>query len=165
MDDVVTDLRTRVASSDDCGTRGVIEDRLALLIDYRLAGMDEARFEKLLSTLRAGRSPARLRDETPESIGGELTRRWQAYAAETALMQGTEKWTVRETRDERSSVGQELAMAVDGVSASRGGRNAVAMILHVTQANEDHRSAIFEGPSRDVDVAVRNTTSRTPRGH
>jgi hypothetical protein len=80
MEEVVADLRQRLALLADCGDRRAIEDGIALLTDYRLSGMDEACFEKLLSTLRSGRSPVGLAVLKPQAIGGELQRRWQAYS-------------------------------------------------------------------------------------
>ena len=88
MNDVAADLRQRLALLPDCGDRRAIEDGIALLTDYRLAGMDELRFEKLLSMLRAGRSPVGLGVLKPESIGDDLTRRWQAYLATAAVPVG-----------------------------------------------------------------------------
>ena len=85
MDEVVTDLRRRLALLGDCGDRRAIEDGIALLTGYRLGGMDEACFEKLLSTLRAGRSPLGLAVLKPQAIAGELTRRWQEYVAGAAV--------------------------------------------------------------------------------
>ena len=80
MDEVVTDLRRRLALLADGGDRRAIEDGIALLTDQRLCGMDESRFETLLSMLRAGRSPAG-HVSKPELLAGELTRRWQSYGA------------------------------------------------------------------------------------
>lgn len=85
MDEVVTDLRRRLALLGDCGDRRAIEDGIALLTGYRLRGIDEARFEKLLSTLCAGRTPAGLTVLKPQAIGGELTRRWQEHRAGAAV--------------------------------------------------------------------------------
>jgi hypothetical protein len=80
MDEVVADFRRRLALLDDGGDRRAIEESIALLTDYRLAGMDGACFERLLETLRAGRSPVALRALKPQAIAGELARRWDAYA-------------------------------------------------------------------------------------
>jgi hypothetical protein len=80
MDEVVADFRRRLALLDDGGDRRAIEDSIALLTDYRPAGMDAACFEKLLGTLRAGRSPVALRILKPQAIAGELARRWETYA-------------------------------------------------------------------------------------
>lgn len=79
MDEVVTDFRRRLALLSDGGGRRAIEDGIALLTDYRLSGMDAACFEKLLSTLRAGRSPVGLFVLKPETIADELAGRWQRY--------------------------------------------------------------------------------------
>jgi hypothetical protein len=85
MDEVVTDLRRRLALLGDGGDRRAIEDGIALLTDYRLCGMDAQRFEVLLATLRAGRSPVGLTVLKPEVIGAELARRWQEYGAGAAV--------------------------------------------------------------------------------
>jgi hypothetical protein len=85
VDEVVADLKRRVALLGDCGDRRAIEDGVALLTTCRRGGIDEARFEKLLSTLRAGRSPAGLAVLKPSAIGGELTRRWQEHLAGVAV--------------------------------------------------------------------------------
>jgi len=79
MDEVVTDMRRRLALLDDDGDRRAVEDGIALLTDYRLSGMDESLFEKLLATLGAGRSPVGLSVLKPEMIGAELARRWQTF--------------------------------------------------------------------------------------
>lgn len=84
MDEVVTDMRCRLALLDDDGDRRAVEDGIALLTDYRLSGMDEPRFEKLLATLSAGRSPVGLSVLKPEMIGADLARRWAAQAAPRA---------------------------------------------------------------------------------
>lgn len=81
MEEVVGDLRRRLALLPDSGDRRAIEDGIALLTDYRLSDMDEERLEKLLATLRAGRSPVGLSVLKPETIAGELARRWEVYAA------------------------------------------------------------------------------------
>lgn len=88
MDEVVADLRCRVGLLADNGDRRAIEDGIALLTDYRLTGMDEARLEKLLAMLRAGRSPVGLAVLKPERIGEELARRWAIYASEAAIPAG-----------------------------------------------------------------------------
>jgi len=80
MDEVVADYRRRLALLDDGGDRRAIEDSIALLTDYRLAGMDAGCFERLLGTLRAGRSPVAMRVLKPQTIAGDLARRWEAYA-------------------------------------------------------------------------------------
>ncbi len=79
MDEVVADYRRRLALLADNGDRRAIEDGIALLTDYRLSGMDEACFEKLLSRLRSGRSPVGLAVLRPEMIARELAQRWSAY--------------------------------------------------------------------------------------
>jgi hypothetical protein len=85
MDEVVTGFRRRLALLPDGGERRAIEDGIALLTRCLAGGMDEARLEMLLSTLRAGRSPAGLAVLKPEAIARELTRRWQEYQAGVAL--------------------------------------------------------------------------------
>ena len=85
MDEVVADLRERLALLNDGGDRRAIEDGIALLTDYRLSGMDAACFEKLLSTLRAGRSPVGLSVLKPEVLAGQLERRWMAYQEGAAV--------------------------------------------------------------------------------
>lgn len=82
MDEVVTDMRRRLGLLGDSGDRRAVEDGIALLTDYRLGDMDAACFERLLDTLRAGRSPVGLSVLKPESIGEELARRWESYVAE-----------------------------------------------------------------------------------
>lgn len=85
MDEVVTDLRRRLALLGDGGDRRAIEDGIALLTRYRLSGTDAQCFETLLSTLHAGRSPAGLAVLKPEIIGAELARRWQEYREGAAV--------------------------------------------------------------------------------
>jgi hypothetical protein len=80
MDETARELRGRLALLGDGGERRAIEDGIALLTDYRLSGMDVTLFERLLATLRAGRSPVGLSVLKPEAIAGELARRWTAYA-------------------------------------------------------------------------------------
>jgi hypothetical protein len=84
MDEVVAEYRRRLALLGDNGDRRAVEDGIALLTDYRLSDMDGERFEKLLSMLRAGRSPVGLTVLRPEAIGEELARRWAAYGARAA---------------------------------------------------------------------------------
>ena len=84
MDEVVTGFRRRLALLPDGGDRRAIEDGIALLTSCLRDGMDEARFEMLLSMLRAGRSPAGLAVLKPDVIARELTRYWQEYQAATA---------------------------------------------------------------------------------
>jgi hypothetical protein len=85
MDEVVTDYRRRLGLLADCGDRRAIEDGIALLTDYRLAGMGEAQFEKLLSMLRSGRSPVGLAVLKPQAIGADLSRRWAEYRSEALV--------------------------------------------------------------------------------
>jgi hypothetical protein len=85
MEEVVTDMRRRLALLDDDGDRRSVEDGIALLTDYRLSNMDETLFEKLLATLRAGRSPVGLSVLKPEAIGAELARRWQSFTQGGAI--------------------------------------------------------------------------------
>ncbi|MEX2226949.1 MAG: hypothetical protein WEB52_10920 [Dehalococcoidia bacterium] len=85
MEEVVGDMRKRLALLDDDGDRRSIEDGIALLTDYRLSNMDETVFERLLVTLRAGRSPVGLSVLKPEAIGAELARRWQAFTQGGAI--------------------------------------------------------------------------------
>jgi hypothetical protein len=85
LEEVVTDLRRRLLLLGDGGDRRAIEDAIALLTDYRLGGMDAARFETLLSSLRAGRSPVGVTVLKPEVIAAELARRWQEYGAGVAV--------------------------------------------------------------------------------
>jgi hypothetical protein len=79
MDELVTDLRGRLRLLGDTGDRRALEETVALLTDYRLSGMDEARFARLLATLRAGRSPVRLTVLTPQTLARALTRSWRQY--------------------------------------------------------------------------------------
>ena len=81
IDDVVSDLRKRLALLADGGERRAVEDSIALLTDYRLSGMDETLFERLLVSLRAGRSPVALSVLKPDAIARDLLRRWSAYSA------------------------------------------------------------------------------------
>ena len=76
---VVSDFRRRLALLDDDGDRRAIEDAVALLTDYRLSGMDEPAFERLIATMRDGRSPVALAVLKPTAIAAELSREWTAY--------------------------------------------------------------------------------------
>lgn len=78
FEDAVADMR-RQLTGISAGSRDAIEDRIALLTDYRLAGIDEAQFERLLATLAGGRSPVWLRAIDPRDVAGDLARRWGAY--------------------------------------------------------------------------------------
>ena len=82
MDDVTAGMRARLALLDDDGDRRALEDGIALLTDYRLSGMDEAAFERLLKTLRSGRSPVPLAVAQPEAIADELGALWSHAATE-----------------------------------------------------------------------------------
>ena len=84
VDEVVSDFRRRLALLGDGGGRRAVDDGISLLTDYRLGGMDETCFERLLATLRAGRSPVGLSVLKPEAIAGELASRWRLYAQEGA---------------------------------------------------------------------------------
>lgn len=86
LDDAVRDMRRRMDLLGDCGDRRAIEDAIALLTDYRLSGMDEAGLERLLTTLRAGRSPVALSVLRPSVVAGELAARWTTYADEGAAV-------------------------------------------------------------------------------
>ncbi len=86
IDEVVADMRRRLSLLGDSGDRRAVEDGIALLTGYRLSGMDEALFERLLATLRSGRSPVRLAVLKPETIAAELARRWQARNATMAVL-------------------------------------------------------------------------------
>jgi hypothetical protein len=79
----VSDLRTRISLLNDGGERRALEDGIALLTDYRLAGIDSRRFAQLITLLQAGRSPftAVLK---PEAVAHELAWRWYAYAGGAA---------------------------------------------------------------------------------
>jgi len=79
MAETLADMRRRLALLDDDGDKRALEDGIALLTDYRLDGMDTAMFERLLATLRAGRSPVGMAVLKPETIGAELARRWEMY--------------------------------------------------------------------------------------
>jgi hypothetical protein len=80
MDEVVAEYRRRLALLGDCGDRRAVEDGIALMLAQRPDGMDSAHFEKLLSTLCAGRSPVGQHVLRPEAIGHDLARRWREYA-------------------------------------------------------------------------------------
>lgn len=84
LEDTVNDLRRRMALLGDCGERRAIEDGIALLTDYRVSGLDEARLEALLRTLGAGRSPVRMSVLKPESLARELAQRWESFARPAA---------------------------------------------------------------------------------
>jgi len=76
IDDAVSEMRGRLALLGDCGDRRALEDGISLLTDYRLSGVDGAAFERLLATLRDGRSPVWLAVLRPEALGRELSERW-----------------------------------------------------------------------------------------
>jgi hypothetical protein len=75
LDDVVRDLRARLPGLDAAAGRA-IEDRIVMLTDYRLSGMEEAGFARLLAILAGGRSPVRLRIVEPQVVARELAARW-----------------------------------------------------------------------------------------
>jgi hypothetical protein len=81
IDETVRDLRERLSTATSRARRG-IEDRLALLTDYRLSSMDETPFERLLVTLDRGRSPVWMQSLRPETVGDDLARRWRRYQRE-----------------------------------------------------------------------------------
>jgi len=82
IEGVVADFLRRLALLGDGGDRRALEDGIALLTDYRLSEMDETALERVIAMLRSGRSPVGMLVLKPEAIGGELARRWRAYAAE-----------------------------------------------------------------------------------
>jgi hypothetical protein len=86
MDEVVAEYRRRLALLGDSGDRRAVEDGIALLGRCRRSGMDDARFEMLLSILRAGRAPAGQSVLRPEAIGGELSRRWSEFSQTRAAV-------------------------------------------------------------------------------
>jgi hypothetical protein len=79
-EEVARDLRRRLALLGDSGDRRALEDGVALLMDARLDGMDARRFEGLLVTLGAGRSPSGLPVLKPQVLARELIARWRTYA-------------------------------------------------------------------------------------
>lgn len=81
IDEMVREFRGRLALLADGGDRRALEDGIALLTDYRLSGMDAPRLERLLTTMRDGRSPVRLSVLKPQAVARELTRRWREYEA------------------------------------------------------------------------------------
>ena len=85
MDEALTGFRRRLPLLPDGGDRRAIEDGIAMLTRCLAAGMDEARFEMLLSTLRAGRSPAGLAVLKPDVVARELARCWQEYQSGVAV--------------------------------------------------------------------------------
>jgi hypothetical protein len=85
IDEVVQDFRKRLALLDDDGDRRAVEDSIALLTDYRLSGMDEPSFTRLLAALSAGRAPVALFVLKPEAIARELAQRWRGYVEAEAL--------------------------------------------------------------------------------
>lgn len=109
MDEVVADYRRRLALLGDSGDRRAVEDGIALLTDYRLSDMDGERFEKLLSMLRAGRSPVGLAVLRPEAIGEELARRWAAYCGEHAGEDSARDGTEPASRDALPQGGETRA--------------------------------------------------------
>ena len=82
---VVSDFRRRLALLDDDGDRRAIEDAVALLTDYRLSGMDVPAFERLIATMRDGRSPVALAVLKPAAIAAELSLEWTAYCETTTI--------------------------------------------------------------------------------
>jgi len=88
MQDLVRDMRRRLALLGDCGDRRAIEDGIALLTDCRDRDIDEARFETLLVTLRSGRAPAGLSLLKPQAFAQELDARWRAYRTEAIAAAG-----------------------------------------------------------------------------
>ncbi|HYM14081.1 MAG TPA: hypothetical protein VEZ14_00795 [Dehalococcoidia bacterium] len=86
-DEVAARFRRRLALLGDGGDRRAIEDGIALLTDGRLSGMDAARFEMLLSALRAGRAPDGHQVLRPEKIAAELSERWRAHTTGVAATQ------------------------------------------------------------------------------
>lgn len=85
FEDAVSDLRRQLASASGTLRRAALEDQLTLLTDYRLAGIDESQFERLLSSLRTGRSPVSLRAVEPHDVARDLAHQWQTYRAEGAV--------------------------------------------------------------------------------
>jgi len=85
LDATVADLRERLALVDDDGDRAALEDGIALLTDYRMDGMDVPAFERLLVTLRSGRSPVALSVLAPQSLAQDLAARWAAYGPPLAV--------------------------------------------------------------------------------
>lgn len=81
IEEVVRDMAHRASLLGDCGDRRALEDGIAMLTDYRVSGMDETRFGRLLASLREGRSPVGLRVLKPAALAVELTARWQSYTA------------------------------------------------------------------------------------
>src|SRR5438876_11105923 len=79
IDHVVSDFRRRLALLDDDGDRRAIEDAIALLTDYRLSGMDEPAFERLIATMHEGRSPVALAVLKPQTIAADLARGYEQY--------------------------------------------------------------------------------------
>src|SRR5207245_9817223 len=79
IEHIVSDFRRRLALLDDDGDRRAIEDAVALLTDYRLSGMDEPAFERLITTMREGRSPVALAVLKPQTIAAELARGYEQY--------------------------------------------------------------------------------------
>ena|SRR5438552_2967810 len=76
---VASAFRHRLALLDDDGDRRAIEDAIALLTDYRLSGMDEPAFERLIATMHEGRSPVALAVLKPQTIAAELARGYEQY--------------------------------------------------------------------------------------
>ena len=85
LDEMAADLRQRLALLDDDADRAAMEDRIALLTDYRLGGMDVAAFERLLAALRSGRSPVALRVLRPQAVAQDLALDWARYGAAVAV--------------------------------------------------------------------------------
>src|SRR4051812_37338911 len=79
IEQVVSDFRRRRALLDDDGDRRAIEDAVALLTDYRLSGMDEPAFERLIVTMHEGRSPVAMTVLKPHAIAAELASAYEQY--------------------------------------------------------------------------------------
>jgi hypothetical protein len=82
LEEAARELRRRLPLIDDEDARRPIEDAIALLTDYRLCGMDAPAFERLLTTLAAGRSPVGMAVLAPQALARVLSARWSAYTAE-----------------------------------------------------------------------------------
>ena len=75
----VRHYRAELAASDDAAERRLIEDAIALLIDYRLADVDERAFDALSARMGSGRVPVAVAASDALAAGMERFGHWQAY--------------------------------------------------------------------------------------
>jgi hypothetical protein len=78
LDGIARDLQATLPGLHETARRS-IEERIAMLTDYRLNGMDEAGFARLLATMASGRSPVALQTVQPQVFARELADRWARH--------------------------------------------------------------------------------------